>query len=124
MCKCKNGLPITRDNEALIPWTSEDIYYSYAQGRNPHIIDIIDNNGIQIISGIDKNKGNYIIQAVNAYDKNQEIIGELVEALKEVTDRYERLEILYAKTANINYDCENGSIKRAKQALTKAGRSC
>lgn len=45
---------------------------------------------------------------------------ELTKALKEVTSRYERLEILYAKTINTNYDYKNGSIDRAQQALLRA----
>lgn len=55
----------------------------------------------------------FIVKSVNCYD-------ELVEALKDVTQRYERLEMLYAEVIKSNYDCENGSIKRAKQALSKA----
>lgn len=47
---------------------------------------------------------------------------ELVETLKEITNRYERLEVLYAKNMDISYDCKNGSIKRAKQAIAEAER--
>lgn len=59
---------------------------------------------------------NLIVKAVNCHD-------ELVKALKEITERYERLEIIYAKTIQSNFDCENGTIKRAKQALSKSQES-
>jgi hypothetical protein len=45
---------------------------------------------------------------------------ELLEALEEMTGRYNKLETFYAERTGTVYDCTNGTITRAQKAIAKA----
>lgn len=52
----------------------------------------------------------------------QDTVRDLLAALKEITERFERLERYFFEATGQQPDCDNGSVMRAHTAIAKAER--